>query len=143
MTNLGAHVTGGPRDGYGPFCEAKPRLVLAVNEGGALIEAKQKSGGHTVTVFRDTTVYLEAPGDINNPPGTYAQMAAYWYPQLADRWLKNIADYYVVTNEQGGNDRQSYENLINYVREIMKLANPDGFKLCVLNLGFVVGVITT
>jgi murein DD-endopeptidase MepM/ murein hydrolase activator NlpD len=87
-----------------------------------------------VTIFRDTTVYLEAPGDINNPPGTYAQMAAYWYPQLADKWLKNIADYYTITNEQGGNDRASYENLVAYEREVMKLANADGFKVCILNL---------
>jgi hypothetical protein len=136
MTSLGAHITGGPRNGYGEFAAANPRICCAVNEGGALVEAKEKSGGHTVTIFRDTTVYLEAPGDINNkrPDVTWAEFAAYWWPRLLNKWAQNPADYYTITNEQGGNDPRSIENLVNYEREIMKLANAAGYQVCVLNL---------
>ena len=134
MSKLGAHIVTGSRNGYGEFCDSKPSIALAADEGGALVEAKQRSNNHTITIFRDTTVYREAPGDINNPPGTYAQMASYWYPQLKIKWQQNPADYYTITNEQGGNDAQSIRNLIAYEREIMKLANADGFKVCVLNL---------
>jgi hypothetical protein len=136
MTNLGAHITGGPRDGYGDFAAANPRVACAVNEGGALLEAKQKSGGHTVTIFRDTTVYLEAPGDINskNPDVTWKQYAEYWYPSLRTKWGLNDADYYTITNEQGGNDPAAIANVVAYEREMVRLMNADGFKACVLNL---------
>ena len=136
MTKLGAHVTGGPRNLYGDFIAAKPRIVTAADEGGALLEAKEKSGGHAITVFRDTTVYLEAPGDINNkrPDVTWAQFAEYWYTRIVKKWWLNPADYYTITNEQGGNDPASIRNLVNYEREFMKLANADGFRVCILNL---------
>jgi murein DD-endopeptidase MepM/ murein hydrolase activator NlpD len=61
-------------------------------------------------------------------------MAFYWYPKLKTMWLQNPADYYTITNEQGSNDPQSLQNVVNYEREVMKLANADGFKVCVLNL---------
>ena len=48
--------------------------------------------------------------------------------------MENPADYYTLTNEQGGNDPEAYRNLIAYERELMRLANADGFKVCVLNL---------
>jgi hypothetical protein len=113
--------------------------VLSVNDGGALLEAKNKSGGHTITIFRDTTTYLEAPGDINrkNSDVTWEQFGQYWYTRLKPIWIANQADYYVITNEQGGGSgddiRQNYTNLVNYEREIMRLANADGLKVCVLN----------
>ena len=44
-------------------------------------------------------------------------------------WSQNPADYYQITNEQGGNDWQSYGNLVDYEREVMRLANADGFKV--------------
>lgn len=136
MSKIGAHVTGEERNGYGEYCTAKPRVVIAVNQGGALEEAKANSGGHTYTIFRDTTVYPEAPGDINNSQATFPQMAAYWYPQLREKWRQNPADAYCITNEQGGNepDGQEMHNLVAYEREVMKLANADGLKVCVLNL---------
>ncbi|MHC4707872.1 MAG: hypothetical protein ACYS8I_12400, partial [Planctomycetota bacterium] len=144
MTNLGAHITGHPRHGYDIFAAENPRLVVSVDDGGVLIETKRLSGGHTVTVFRDTTVYLEAPGDINSkdPDVTWEQFASYWYNDhgnannggLKKKWQQNQADYYTLTNEQGGNDPEAYRNLIAYERELMKLANADGLKVCVLNL---------
>jgi len=134
MSKIGAHVSGHPRQGYASLCYARPALVLSLNDGGALEEAKRLSHGHTVTIFRDTTVYLEAPGDINNPPGSYADMAGYWYPRLKAKWTLNPADYYTITNEQGGNDPQALRNLVAYEREIMRRANVDGFRVCVLNL---------
>jgi hypothetical protein len=99
-----------------------------------------------VTIFRDTSIYLEAPGNINdkNPDVTCEQMAFYWYEDhgnannggLKKKWQENPADYYTITNEQGGggDDVQAYENLIAYEREVMRLANADGIKVCVLNL---------
>jgi len=140
MTKLGAHVCPGERLGFGDFLKAKPRLVIAVGEGGSLVEAKSLSGGHTTTIYRDISVYLEAPGDINSlPAGITLEMAAkYWYLEhdnggLRARWQKNPADYYTITNEQGGSDPASLRNLVTYERAVMKLANADGFKVCVLN----------
>lgn len=139
MTKLGAHICTGERNGYSDFITAKPRVVTAVGEGGALIEAKEKSGGHAVTIYRDISVYLEAPGDINSLPSgiTIADAARYWYGEhegggLRQRWQMNPADYYTITNEQGGDDLPSLRNLVAYEREVMKLANADGFKVCVL-----------
>ncbi len=136
MTKIGAHVTGHPRDHYGMFCPAKPAVIISLDDGGALQEAKMWSEEHTITIFRDTSVYLEAPGDINNPPGTYKQMAEYWYPQLKAKWVLNPADYYTITNEQGGggDDLQAMRNLVAYEREVMRLANQDGLSVCILNL---------
>lgn len=133
MTLLGAHVTTGSRNGYGSFVAAKPRLVVSVNEGGALLEAAEKSGGHTVTIFRDTTVYLEAPLDFDTYPGSMADLAGYWYPRVREKWALNQADYYTITNEIGGNDPISISRLVDYEREFMRLANADGFRVCVLN----------
>ena len=58
MSKIGAHTTGAPRTGYGDFCKARPAVVTAVDDGGALGEVKRESDGHTVTIFRDTSVYL-------------------------------------------------------------------------------------
>jgi GH25 family lysozyme M1 (1,4-beta-N-acetylmuramidase) len=134
MSKLGAHTTGTPRNGYGAFCQAKPAVVLAANDGGALTEAKAVSQGHTVTIFRDTTVYLEGPGDLARPPVTFTNMAGFWYPRLKAKWRQNPADYYTLTNTRFGNDLRAIRNLVAYERELMKLANADGFKVCVLNL---------
>lgn len=135
-SKIGMHITGSQRNGYGPFCEARPAGIVSIGDGGALLEAWIKSEGYTYTVFRDISVYKEAPGDINNPPGTYKQMAEYWYPKLKAVWEKNPADYYTITNEQGGggDDIQAYQNLVDYECAVMKLANADGFKVVVGNL---------
>ncbi len=134
MTKIGAHVTGHPRHNYGLLCEAKPRVMLLLDQDPE--ETVRWTEGHAVTIFRDTSVYKEAPGDINDPPGTYAEMAAYWYPKLKAKWVQNVADYYTITNEQGGggDDLQAYLNLIEYEREVMRLANQDGLVVCILNL---------
>jgi hypothetical protein len=85
MTKLGAHITGHPRHEYADFAAAKPRVVLAVDDGGVLAETKRLSGGHAVTIFRDTNIYLEAPGDINekNPDVTWEQMRTTAMPTMA------------------------------------------------------------
>ena len=134
MTKIGAHVTGHPRHNYGLLCEAKPRVMLLLDQDPE--ETILWTGGHAVTIFRDTSVYREAPGDINTPPGTYKQMAEYWYPKLKAKWIQNPADYYTITNEQGGggDDLQAYLNLIEYEHEVMRLANQDGLAVCILNL---------
>lgn len=133
MSKFGAHIVLGSRNGYGGFCEAKPAVVLSVDDGGALLEAKQKSGGYTVTIFRQTTVYLEAPNEFNTAPDMVA-LARQYYPALKTKWQQNPADYYTITNEIGGNDEAVLIRLVTYEREIMRLANADGFKVCVLNL---------
>jgi hypothetical protein len=40
-TKLGIHVNPGPRGGFGPLSAAAPAVVLAVEEGGALLEARE------------------------------------------------------------------------------------------------------
>lgn len=134
MTYLGAHlVSVGPRNGYGNFCRAKPRVVLAADDGGALLEAKRESNGHTVTIFRDTTEYAEAPPDIHHPPGTYEQMAEYWFPRLNAIWDRNPADFYKPTNETGGSDPIHISQLIAYESYIRDMANAAGKKVIVAN----------
>ena len=135
MSKLGIHVVQGPRNGYGEFVSAKPAVVLSVDDGGVLLEAKTKSNGHTVTIFRDTSVYLEAPPEANSGDVPLAIIAAtHYYPQLRAVWLKNIANYYTITNEQGGNDPDVYRSLVAYEHRIMEMANEDGIQCVMLNL---------
>lgn len=130
---FGAHIVPGSRNGYGSFCDAKPAVVLAVDEGGALLEAKQKSGGQTATIFRQTSVYIEAPPGFNDTSDMIA-LARQWYPLVKAKWQQNPADYYTVTNEISGNDSVVMRRLVEYEREFVRLANLDGFKVVVLNL---------
>lgn len=132
MAQFGAHVRQGDRNGYGGLCAAKPAVVLSLDDGGALLEAKTKSGGYTVTIFRDTSVYLEAPPDFDTYPDM-TQLAQYWYQQLRVKWLQNPSDYKTITNEIGGNDPAVMRRLVEYEREIMRLANDEGLKVVVLN----------
>ncbi len=135
MTKLGAHV-GKDRNGYGPFCEAGPALVVCLDEGGAAVEAKEKSGGLTTTIFRDTSIYLEFPQLAEWTEAEATRAAGLWWFALRAKWLQNPADYYTITNEQGGggDDPHAYRVLIAYERRIMQLANAAGYKVCVLNL---------
>jgi len=143
MSKIGAHVSGHPRYTIETFCRAKPAVILGLNDSGVLAEAKKWSDGHVWTVYRTTEVYGERPPDMHDPPGTYAQMAHYWYldanPSLKEKYSQNKADMCIVTNEAGGGEgsdvRQNYKNLVAYEREIMKLANADGYKVAVLALG--------
>lgn len=134
MSKLGAHIVSGSRNGYGPMCQAKPAVVLAHGEGGALVEAKQKSGGHTHTIYRHT-LYKDAPQGIDQWTPTQAiAAAATYYPQLRAQWVMNPADYYLVVNEPAGNDVAIMPTYIAYEQRVMELAAADGYKICALNL---------
>lgn len=136
MSKLGAHIVSGSRNGYGPYCESKPAVVLAVEEGGALQEARSKSGGHTYTIYRHY-LYKDAPPGIDqtNPAGARA-MADEWYPRLREKWRLNSADFYTTLNEPGGHDLAVIPNYVAYEMRMIELANADGYKLCVLNLAW-------
>lgn len=135
MAKLGCHIVQGPRQGYGELATAKPAVCLLVDQDP--LETEQKSGGYTVTIFRADSVYGEAPPGYTNHPDP-AALARQWYPALREKWLLNKADYYQCTNEQGGGEGPDVEgnllHLIAFEREIMRLANLDGLKVCVLNL---------
>lgn len=134
MSKLGTHIVSGSRNGYGPMCQAKPAVVLAHGEGGALVEAKQKSGGHTYTIFRHT-LYKDAPQGIDQWTPTQAiAAAATYYPQLKAQWGMNPADYYQIVNEPAGNDVAVMPTYIAYEQRVMELAAADGYKICALNL---------
>jgi murein DD-endopeptidase MepM/ murein hydrolase activator NlpD len=133
MSKIGTHILTGDRNGYGPFCEAKPSVVIAVGEGGALVEAKQKSGGKTKTIYRHN-VWPDAPPGIDQTNEAGARlMAEQWFPFLRAQWVLNPADYYTITNEGGGNDLQSLKNFVAYESRTLELAAENGFKCCVLN----------
>lgn len=136
MAKIGAHVNPGPRNGYGPFVVSKPACCLLVDQDPA--ETEEKSGGHTVTIFRADSVYHEAPPGYTDHPDP-AALARQWYPALRAKWLLNpTADFYVITNEQGGGEGPDVPDnlvrLVTFEREIMRLANLEGLKVCVLNL---------
>jgi hypothetical protein len=112
MTKLGAHITPGPRDGFGEFAAENPAVVVATDQDVSL-----DLTDHTVALFRATEPYTdggggtEAPPDINskNTSVTWEQYAHYWYDgdaptTLKEKWGQNPADYYCITNEQGGGE---------------------------------------
>lgn len=146
MTKIGAHVSGHPRHTIEQFCRAKPAAILGLDDGGVLKEAKDWSNGHTWTFFRTTEVYGERPADLHNPPGTYQQMANYWYfeatPSLKEKYDLNPADCYIPNNEITGGEnpdnpdeiRQNIKNQIAYERPLMKMMNADGKRMGVLAL---------
>lgn len=145
MSKIGAHVSGHPRLNIEQFCRAKPAAILGLDDSGVLLEAKEWSNGHVWTLYRTTEVYGERPSDLHNPPGTYAQMANYWYheasPSLKKKYDQNPADIYIPDNEPTGGESddpneiiQNCRNLVAYERELMKLMNADGKKMGVLAL---------
>lgn len=134
-TKLGLHVTSGSRNGYGDVVTAGPAAVLAVNEGGALLEAKEKGGDRVITIFRefhDNAVFKDAPDNIDNMTIEQAREAAdrYW-PELKQVYDLNEADYYQVTNETGGDNPVSLANIIAFETRLMELAERDGYKLAI------------
>lgn len=135
MSKLGAHVQAtGPRNGYGSFCDAKPAVVLSNGDGGALIEAAQRSGNYTYTIFRHT-LYKDSPPDIDRmTPSQARDLADSWYPELKMKWVQNPANYYIVLNEPAGNDTSVLPSYLAYELRMMELAEADGYRLCVLNL---------
>jgi murein DD-endopeptidase MepM/ murein hydrolase activator NlpD len=135
MSKLGAHIVGGPRNGYGAFCKARPAVVLAVNEHGALAEVKTESGGHTFTIFRDATLYKDAPQGLDQAtPAMAEEIAETIYPQLKGIWQQHPADFYTVMNEPAGNDLGVIPSYLAFERRMMALAEADGFRLSILNL---------
>lgn len=134
MSKIGLSVVPGARDGYYGLCQAKPAIVIAVNEGGALLEAWEGSDNHTWTIFRDTTVYLNDPDlDRSNVAGAI-EKANTFYGLLRQKWLQNPADFYTVLNEPAANDEAMMPIYAAYQLRMMQLAEEDGLKLCILNL---------
>lgn len=134
MSKVGAHVVSGSRNGYGPFCTAKPALILAHGEGGALVEARTNSGGYTLTIFRHT-FYKDAPEGIDRmTPAQARALAETHYPTFRAKWAQNPADYYTVLNEPSANDLGVLPTYLAYELRFMELAEVDRIKLCVLNL---------
>jgi hypothetical protein len=131
-TKLGVHVSTGPRGGFGEVCQAAPAVVLAVGEGGALLEAKEKSDGRTLTIYRDITVYPDAPPGIDHMTEAGAIAAAeFLWPRLREAYDLNPADYYQPTNEVGGDNEQTLANLVVYESRLMDLAERDGYRLAI------------
>jgi hypothetical protein len=131
-TKLGLHVTFGPRRDYGLVCAEAPAVVTAVGEGNALIEVAEKSGGRTITIFREQTVFHDAPPNLPQMSEAQARAAAdeFW-PRLREKYAMNPADYYQPVNETGGDDRVSLRNIIAFEMRLMELAEADGMKLAV------------
>lgn len=137
MAKTGVHLAGSGRGGYGSFCDSIPAVIFSVGDGGGLQEAKAKSNGQTYTIYRNVSVYTEAPEGINSTDVAGAvQLANQYYPLLKAQWTapNNAADYYTITNEQGGNDFDSYQRIIAYEKRIIELGAADGLKFCMLNL---------
>jgi len=134
MSRIGVHVKTGSRNGYGLVCDEKPAEVFAVGEGGAVKEAKEKSGGHTWGIYRDIYYYGDNPNLNNMSVAEAIAMADYMYPLLKERWLLNPADYYSAINETGANDPRVMTVANAYEMRIMQLAAADGFKMCICNL---------
>jgi len=133
-TKLGVHVSTGPRGGFGPLCLAAPAVVLALGEGGALLEAKENSRGRTITIYRDLTVYPDAPPGIDHMTEAGAIAAAeFFWPRLREKYDLNPADYYQPTNEVGGDNEQTLANLMVFESRLMDLAERDGYRLIVGN----------
>jgi hypothetical protein len=127
-------VVSGARDGYKELCQALPAVVIAVDEGGALLEAWTESNNHTWTIFRDTTVYLNDPNlDDSNVVGAI-EKANTFYGLLRHKWLQNPADFYTVLNEPAANDASKMPVYAAYQLRMMELAEEDDFDLCILNL---------
>ena len=135
MANIGGSVVQGSRNGFADFCVAKPSVLVGVNEGGALTEAWGLSGGHTITIYRATSIYLDAPPGIDQAtPDEGVAMANNYYPLLKARFALNPADYYIVFNEPAANSIAVMPTYIAYETRMMILAENDNLKLCVLNL---------
>lgn len=131
-TKLGVHVNTGPRGGFGEVCQAAPAVVLAVGERGALSEAKEKSSGRTLTIYRDITVYSDAPPGIDHMTEAGAIAAAeFFWPNLREAYDLYPADYYQPTNEVGGDNEQTLANLVVYESRLMDLAERDGYRLVI------------
>lgn len=128
MSKLGVHITTGSRNGYGLVAAARPMVVLAVDQGGALTEVSAP----TIRIFRDTSIYGDGPNGLDQADEAGARaLADQFYPQLRAKWRQNPADYYQPTNEIGGNDPAALRNLVAFEMRLLQLAAADNIKLCV------------
>lgn len=146
MSKIGAHVSGHPRFTFRSFLRAKPAAILGLDDSDIFPEIDEENGGHSWKIYRTTTVYSERPSDLHNPPGTYSEMAYYWYyeasPSLKEVYDRNRkADFYIPDNEPTGGEseieddiRQNCKNVVAYERELMYLMNADDKKMGVLAL---------
>jgi murein DD-endopeptidase MepM/ murein hydrolase activator NlpD len=148
MSKIGAHVSGHPRHTFRDFLRADPAAVLGLNDSGIFTEVDEENQGHSYKIYRTTRVYGERVPDLHDPPGTYDQMAKYWWEEatplsLHDDYAQNLgADFYIPDNEPTGGEsddpneiRQNCKNVVAYERALMKLMNAAGFKMGVLALG--------
>lgn len=135
MSRLGAHIVGGPRSGFGLFAASGPALVVSTEQGGAIDEVEEVSP-NTVTVFRQTRLYLDAPQGIDQATPAQARiMAETLFPQLRAIWSTvPRANYYTVLNEPAGNDFGVLPSYLAFELRMMELAEAVGLRLCVLNL---------
>lgn len=139
MSRIGVHVGTGSRNGYGLVCDAKPALVFATGEGGAVKEAVARSDGHAYGVYRSIKYYNNHPEGfgLNDPASTREEIYAVadmFYPLLKEDWEQNPAYAYAVINESGANDTTVIKNYVWYEWRMMELAEPDGFRICLSNL---------
>jgi hypothetical protein len=134
-TKLGLHVAAmGSRFGYGPVCNEAPAVVISVGDGSPLREAAEKSNGRTITIFREQTVFHDAPPGIPQMSEVEARETAdKWWGPLRSKYADNPADYYQPTNELGSKDPISLRNLIAFEMRLMELAEaePNGIKLAI------------
>lgn len=135
-SKLGLHVNTGPRDGIGQVLAKSPVVVLAVNEGGVLVEAKSHDP-NIITIYRDTSVYGDVPHGIDQMTIDQARRAADDnYPKLITKWRQNPADYYIIINETGGDNIKSLQNVAAFEMRMIDLVeadNDNNFKLCLCN----------
>jgi hypothetical protein len=134
-TKFGLHLNIGSRNGYGEVVAAGPAVVLSMNDGGALAEAKQRGGQRVITIFRmhrDDVAFKDAPPNIDHMSEAEARNAAdtYW-PQMEAVYRSNPADFYQPVNETGGDNPTSLRNIIAFEMRLMELAERDGYKLAV------------
>ena len=105
---------------------ASPAAVIAVAEGGALLEAWEKSDRQTITIYREQTVFHDAPLGIDHMTTEQARAVAdHVWPQLLARYRLNPADYYQPTNETGGDNRKSLANIFAFETRLMELAEAE------------------
>lgn len=125
-TRFGLHIATGPRNGYGLVAAASPAAVISVGEGGALLEAWEKSNRQTVTIFREQTVFHDAPLGIDHMTTDQARAVAdHVWPQLMASYRLNPADFYQPTNETGGDNRKSLANIFAFETRLMELAEAE------------------
>ena len=139
MSRIGVHVKTGPRNGYGLVCEAKPAVVFAAGEGGALKDAVEKSQGYSWRIYRSLKYYNNHPENmgLNDPNLTREEayeIADMFFPLLLEDWELNPADFYAVINESGANDTTVIKNYVNYEWRMIERAEEVGKKLCLCNL---------